>query len=39
MEIGLHARYFEEHRGSYAAEIPGAQYGCVEVRPVMEMGG
>ena len=23
----------------YAAQIPGAQYGCIEVRPVMDMGG
>ena len=24
---------------AYAAEIPGALYGSVEVRPIMEMGG
>lgn len=23
---------------SYAAQIPGAKYGCIEVRPIMELG-
>ena len=24
---------------AFAAKIPAARYGCVEVRPIMEMGG
>ena len=24
---------------AYAAKIPAAKYGCIEVRPIMEMGG
>ena len=24
---------------AYAAKIPAAKYGCIEVRPIMELGG